>query len=226
MNKTPDCQVHIFNLDLDDDSSDAAVTFDELLSQAERNRADKFVFPVHRRRFVRGRTWVRQLLSGFLAVPENRIELRELEFGKPIVKDTVLQFNLSHAENNAILAISETCQVGIDIESYARDLEIDTLRRTLYTEMENSWLDALPAARLKKGFFKLWTAKEARMKVTGEGFSLPPREIEVHCEGEEISHYLNPVQPDISLTRLPDPGRQLCCTLATSAPVTEISYHS
>jgi len=217
-------KVQIFRLDLDADSSAAAVAFDTLLSQSELRRADKFVYPIHRQRYVRGRTWVRQTLSSFLDIAPKQIVLDKLEFGKPVLKDPALYFNLSHANQHAVLAVSETCHVGIDIESYERNVEVDALRRTHYTQLENDWLDQLSPAQLRAGFFKLWTAKEARMKVTGEGFSLPPERIEVRCVDLEPIRYLYPQEPRVWLTNLPELGADLSCTLATSAPITEVSY--
>lgn len=217
----PACRVYVFSLDLDDDDSPAAQE-EVVLSKAELSRASRFIFPIHRQRFIRGRTWMRVMLSDFCDIPAKRIDLHEREFGKPVLKNSTIRFNLSHAENNAVLAVSDACEVGIDVESDRRELDVDALRATLYTDLENKWLDALPASQKKAGFFKLWTAKEARMKVTGEGFSLAPKDIEVQCANNDVAKYTKPLKPKAWLTHLSDVGTGLHCALATSLPVTEL----
>jgi phosphopantetheinyl transferase len=48
-------------------------------------------------------------------------------------------------------------------------------------------------------FFWLWTAKEARMKVTGEGLALDPRHIDVAIEAGRPVAYRKPAEPMASL---------------------------
>ena len=48
-------------------------------------------------------------------------------------------------------------------------------------------------------FFRIWTAKEARMKVTGEGLYLDPRDIELTFKEGMPVGYKKPSSPNIVL---------------------------
>jgi len=214
----PEAQVTIFNQDLDVTVTNAI----NCLSADERERADKFIFPVHRNRFVMGRHWLRQVLGGTLGIDPNKVNLTELEFGKPVLAKGKLFFNLSHADNKAVLAVSETCQIGIDLEAYRRKVDIDALAKNYFTKAEIAWLMRLPAEKKTQGFFALWTAKEARMKITGEGFHLPATQIEVEFNADQPVAYRQPRKPKVWLTTINTFAPDMSCTLATSQPVAHL----
>jgi 4'-phosphopantetheinyl transferase len=89
------------------------------------------------------------------------------EHGKPsLVGYPHIYFNLSHCREAAICMISDQ-PVGIDIES------IRTFKQTLmdYTMNENEAHQIEQAERPELEFIKLWTQKEAVLKLTGEGIT-------------------------------------------------------
>ena len=89
------------------------------------------------------------------------------EHGKPfLVGYPHIHFNLSHCREAVICILSDQ-PVGIDIES------IHTFKQPLvdYTMNEDEAHQIEQAVRPELEFIKLWTQKEAVLKLTGEGIS-------------------------------------------------------
>jgi len=90
--------------------------------------------------------------------------------GKPhLTAEGGVHFNLSHSGQYVVCAVSDT-DVGVDIESVS-PIRAAVMRRCFHEE-EQQWIGD-DASR----FTRLWTMKEAYMKLLGTGFSLPPKDI-------------------------------------------------
>ena len=196
-------EVHVWQWDLDVYSGD----FDqywEMLSTQERERAGKFRFELHRRRFVTGRGELRRLLSRYLGLSPSEVAIGYGSDGKPSCAiqppEWRICFNLSHSENAAALAISSGFEVGIDVEQ-VRPIE-ESVPIEVFSTRERAQFTALPDAERQKVFFESWARKEACLKALGTGFILPPTHFEfdlsirgdttprfVGGEAEEASHW-------------------------------------
>lgn len=87
--------------------------------------------------------------------------------GKPcIVGHPDIHFNLSHC-HEAVACVVSRQPVGIDVESISRYKE--ALVRHTMNDHEQTQIFA--AARPDVAFTRLWTMKEARLKLTGEGIT-------------------------------------------------------
>ena len=162
-------------LDADYDIALAEAT--ALLSPSETARAARFHFDRDRNRYVRGRGFLRHTLGQALGQPAAGLDLTEGPQGKPVLAGHDLAFNLSHSRGLAVLALSARGPIGLDVEFIDRKLDIAGLAQSCFDADEVAVLDRLPAAARQTRFFAFWTAKEARMKLTGEGMSLPPKAI-------------------------------------------------
>lgn len=172
-------EVHVWQWDLDIRGSD----FDgywENLSTQERERADKFRFELHRRRYVSGRGELRRILGRYLALPPQAVALGVGPEGKPFCATEpsgwTIGFNLSHSENSAALAISNGFEVGIDIER-VRPIE-ECVPLEVFSARELAQFAALPDIKQREVFFENWARKEACLKALGTGFVLPPLHFE------------------------------------------------
>ena len=84
-----------------------------------------------------------------------------------------LCFNLSHSHGIALYAITCGREIGIDIEYFRPDVEVEKLAERFFSPREAAVLRALPEHLRKEGFFNCWTRKEAYIKAEGKGMSIP-----------------------------------------------------
>lgn len=151
------------------------------LTHDEQLRADRFYFEHDRRRFIVARGKLRLLLSRHFQIAPAAIVFGYMKNGKPFVagNSTQIHFNMSHSEECALYAISKRCRLGADIECLNRNIDWHGLVRRFFTNREFSALQQLPAFTRKRAFFTSWTRKEAILKATGDGLSIPLDQFEV-----------------------------------------------
>lgn len=156
----------------------------KFLSRDEHLRADRFHFEHDRRRFIVARGRLRLLLSRHLPIAPAAIVFAYMKNGKPFVAGNTAQihFNLSHSEERALYALSRSCRLGVDIECLNRDIDWRGLASRFFTHSESTALQQLPVSSRNRAFFACWTRKEAIIKATGDGLSLPLDQFEVTVE--------------------------------------------
>lgn len=168
--------VHLLVFGIGDNSRLSLEDAAAVLRDEEKERAVRFHFEADRERWVRSRA----LLKLVLADKWGQTNARELEFalgefGKPALVSGGPHFNLSHSGDFAAVAISSV-PVGVDVEC-GKTLPLEELAAFAFRPEEGAAI--LAHAEPQRHFLELWTAKEAVMKCTGQGMSLPPAEIEV-----------------------------------------------
>lgn len=183
-----------------------------VLSDTETARARRFHFDRDRHRYVRGRAFLRILLAQVTGLADADLVLSEGPWGKPFLQGDAVWFNLSHSGDLAVLALSPAGQVGIDVEFVDRAVDISGLAQSCFCPHEVAILDAVPPAARLARFFALWTAKEARMKLTGEGMALTPQSIELELVAGLPVGYTCPKSPAARaiFVDLGHPGA-ICC---------------
>ena len=155
-----------------DGTSEGEVAW-SILSGSERLRAARFHFDRDRQRWVRGRAWVRQQLGSVLGLSPEAVEIAAEPGGRPYVPGAALDFNLSHTGGWIALGICQGGRLGVDLETIDPTFPALEIASEFFLPAERDWIAAGPVDR----FFHLWTAKEALMKATGRGMSLPPDKI-------------------------------------------------
>lgn len=153
-----------------------------LLSGIEQARAARFHFEHDRHRWINGRAWVKQQLASHLQVPAPMLHFSATAHGRPFLPDYPgTDFNLSHSGEWIALAICPgNGRIGLDIETIDPAFPALEIAREFFLPEECTWLSRGPIDR----FFQLWTAKEALMKATGQGMSLPPDQIRVNLSDD------------------------------------------
>jgi 4'-phosphopantetheinyl transferase len=188
-----DDEVHVWKAVL---QSPSAVILDlwQTLSPDEKQRALKFHFQRECDRFIVSRGLLRAILSCYLSQAPDQIRFAYNEFGKPALRNIVghgsLEFNLSHADNLALFAISQRRRVGIDVERMRADLANPTVAKHFFSASEQDDLETLPPEEWQRGFFTCWTRKEAFVKAQGEGLSIPLTQFDVSLLPEEAAALL------------------------------------
>ncbi|QGZ60774.1 4'-phosphopantetheinyl transferase family protein [Paraburkholderia acidisoli] len=187
--------VHVWQWDLDDHASEREIDqYWATLSPEERERAGKFRFDIHRRRYVAGRGAARSLLARYLALPPHAVAIDYGPEGKPRCATQAahwtLHFNLSHSEHIAALAVANGFEIGIDVEN-VRVIE-ESLPTQVFSWRELAAFDALPHAEREAVFFETWARKEACLKALGTGFILPPDhfEFDLGAHGDTTPRYV------------------------------------
>ena len=149
--------------------------FETFLSDDERRRADRFHFARDRRRFVVARGVLRSVLGQHLKERPEDVQFCYEPLGKPYLRlsgEPKLRFNVSHANELALIGLCLGSQIGIDIEHKDQDRATLEIARCYFAPEEVSELAVLPAEAQSDAFFTIWTLKEAYIKARGEGVSL------------------------------------------------------
>lgn len=127
--------------------------------------------------FIVNRALVRRVLSRYAAVAPTAWEFARNPCGKPVVSAPGVaqppRFNLSHAGEYTLCAVSPAVAVGIDIEAHDNGAALLAVADQYFSERELADLRALPEARQASTFFDYWTLKEAYLKARGEGLVQP-----------------------------------------------------
>jgi 4'-phosphopantetheinyl transferase len=157
-----------------------------LLSDVERQRAERFRYAKHRHRYIVARASLRQLLAERLRIAPQAVELVETSYGKPRLAPTHgsadLEFNLSHSEDLAVYAFANGRAVGVDIELIREFPDADNLAENFFSPQEIAALGSLSPDRRSLAFLACWTRKEAFVKALGLGLSCPLDAFDVTIE--------------------------------------------
>lgn len=94
------------------------------------------------------------------------------KFGKPFLPGGPC-FSISHSGDHVLVALDDR-EIGVDIEQILPWQP--EMAQMVFTAAERAWLARQPG---NAAFYRLWTGKEAIMKVLGLGFQLPPESFEV-----------------------------------------------
>ena len=137
-----------------------------LLSEQRREQALKFRFEQGRRTCVLAYLLLMRGLRQEFGIEEKPL-FEYGEHGKPrIVGHPEVHFNLSHCREAVFCAVSHQ-PVGIDVES-VREYKESLIDYTMNVD-EQALIRR--AERPEVAFTRLWTQKEALLKLTGEGIS-------------------------------------------------------
>ena len=201
-------QVDVWRISLDLEPASVQQT-ESTLSADESQRAARFHFDKDRHRFLVSHVALRDVLSRYLYIGPGDINFTIGEYGKPaITSDLKLDFNLSHSGDYALIAVAREHKVGVDVENFRTNMEIDKIARRFFSEEENSELLGLPTEQRITGFFNCWTRKEAYIKAHGLGLSLP-------LDSFDVS--LTPNEPTVLRATRPDPQEASHWTLLSLA---------
>lgn len=202
--------------------------FYPLLSVDEKERSERFIDFMHRKRFIASHGFLRSVLSLYLDIPADELNFGKGDNGKPyLVADNVEQnihFNLSHSQHLAMVAVSKQYEVGIDVECMERNHEWQKLIKRFFTEPEQNAIFALPEDRQHQAFFEVWTRKEAHMKVTGKGLHLSPTQFTVSVPPQAAALIEDRQLDDIRQWHmydlvLPPSARHYCATFSVHGKI-------
>ena len=136
------------------------------ISEQRREQALKFKFEQGQRLCVLAYQLLKEGLRKEYGITENPI-FEYNEHGKPsIVGHPEIYFNLSHCKEAAVCAISNH-PIGVDVESIREFKD----RLVNYTMNDDEVREIETSDNPASAFIRLWTMKEATMKLVGTGIS-------------------------------------------------------
>jgi 4'-phosphopantetheinyl transferase len=160
--------------------SNSALLSDDwsLLSADEKARAQRFHQYQDRMRFIMSRAALRRLLAERVMTPPALLCIESDHFGKPrLQKHSEVKFNISHAGEFALIALSTRGEIGIDIEQRHRDVK--DLGTYVLSTVERTW-----GFWSGENFIELWVVKEAVVKALGFGIAENLKDITVLPNGD------------------------------------------
>lgn len=152
------------------------------LSDAEHIRANAFHDNLLRDRFIAGRFCLRQILGNELNIPANEISFAIESNGKPFIANAaanVGHFSFSRSHQYALIGYSKSNRIGVDTELIRNIPDMELMAAEIFTKDQLRDWNSLPALKKSLSFYRVWTRKEAVVKVDGRGISDGVRKIEV-----------------------------------------------
>lgn len=170
----------------------------EILTADEQARADRFLFDRDQVAFSMARAGLRTVLGQWLEISPQSVRLASGEHGKPGLDlsqvNSPLQFNLSHSGGLALLALSLVGPLGVDIERIPTDKPPPwKVAQRCFTARERQALAQGTEQQRGQTFYRLWTRKEAVVKLLGEGLQAPLQAFNVSADNQTACETLLPL---------------------------------
>jgi 4'-phosphopantetheinyl transferase len=217
-------EVHVWRIDLDL----PAITLkmlDAVLSAEERERVVDFRSMEMRKRWVVARGALRCILATYTSAKPSSLVFQVERYGKPYISWPAnnIPFNFSHTGNLALLAISNTGQVGVNAEQLQSNIDIEKISRRFFATSEADEIMALTPEARPSAFFACWTRKEAFVKALGKGLNMPVDQFRVTVRAEETPRLLSVNWCESSTWSFADLGEpNFAATVAVQGPAPAI----
>ena len=170
-------------------------SFYSILSEDERDRADKLKVDDKKQQYIITRGTLRQRLGLLTNIYPEDFVFKILEHGKPVLVNDArfanITFNVSHSHDLALIAIAQKQNIGIDIEKINHDSKHDELVARFFSKAEQADFQTIPDANKAKAFCACWTRKEAFIKAVGDGVSYGLDKFDVTIDTDKQAPEIN-----------------------------------
>lgn len=186
--------VHVWSALLDV-QEDVLHVLQQTLDANEQKRAERFYFELDRARFIASHGLLRTILGSYIHIEPGKLRFSYNSQGKPFLAESfqgkTLEFNMSHSHEFALFAVTFNRRVGVDLEHIYSFAETDSLANRILSKREKTaWLKYSMNERLNT-LFRYWTCKEAYVKATSAGLSLPLEKIHISLMLESEARLLS-----------------------------------
>jgi 4'-phosphopantetheinyl transferase len=200
----------------------------KLLDPAELERAERFKVAHAKDTFIVSRAAQRLVLARYLGCSPADIQVaRDCQYcgashGRPYLPGVPLDYNVSHTKGWLLLAVVASGKVGVDIEVVS-DRAVEDLADRVFSPAEQQQFLLVGRPERAAHFMRLWTRKEAAVKLTGHGLAVPMSALDV--TGPTVIASAPPAtwpQDTIHLLDLipqTGDGPELRAALATTVPI-------
>lgn len=220
-------EIHVWRVDLDQ-PDEVVQRFRSTLEDDEVHRADRFHFERDRRAFTVSRGFLRHVLGRYLTARPEDLRFAYGPYGKPALNDehkqSSLRFNMSHSRGVGLVAVTDTKELGVDVEYIRPDFASEAIARRFFSSREVSAFNALSNELRVAAFFRCWTRKEAYIKAIGLGLSQPLDGFDVTLAPEAPPALLRTDEGDASRWSLSDidVGSDYAAALVVEGQISEI----
>jgi 4'-phosphopantetheinyl transferase len=223
-----DEEIHVWQAQLDDPNCEISCLYETLTSD-EQDRAARFHFERHRRRFIVARGILRILIARYIGVKAGDIRFEYSAKGKPSLAEPRVEgfsCNLSHSGDLALYAFVVGVPIGVDVEIIRPVEYMDAIAKRFFSPLEYDLLQQVSSCDRLEAFYNCWTRKEAYIKAEGLGLwipldsfsvsvapSEPARLIELKSRSSDTPswsiHHLRPATHAIGAVAVPASNRQV-----------------
>jgi 4'-phosphopantetheinyl transferase len=102
-------------------------------TDAERERASRFLRPDGAERYLSAHGALRLILADYLMCDPVALRFGAHENGKPFLEGARLEFNLSHSATLALIAVARDRRVGVDVEQVRPMTDVDEVAARVCT---------------------------------------------------------------------------------------------
>jgi 4'-phosphopantetheinyl transferase len=154
----------------------------DLLSDDERARRNGLWDAGHRAQYTVAAALLRLVAAPLTAQPAAGVVVDrscptcDRPHGRPRLPGTGLHVSISHSGATVAVAVSGAGAVGVDVQQ-VQDDSVDELSPLVLAESEAGHVE------VARDFFTYWTRKEALVKATGDGVTVPLSEVVVTPPG-------------------------------------------
>ena len=145
------------------------------LTDAERRVAGSFESARARAHYVAGRTLLRRRLGRLLGCEPLAVDIVDGPDGKPALAELVLSFNISHAGELLLIAISCPRRLGVDVEQIRPGRDVRAVTEEVLGAADRHAVTRAAGQEGVRAFFRYWTRYEAVVKARGDGLVVPLR---------------------------------------------------
>ena len=160
------------------------IFYPTILDKEELKRAKNYIYQKDRTRFIKDRRNLKKILSQYINCNPSDVKILYQQNGKPHITDDKIEFNVSHSGDLSVYAFSTGRKIGIDIEEIREIINIDLIMKYFYTKKESDQINGKKGLQRMNEFLKIWTQKEAVVKMFEMGIS------HIKREEEENSKYI------------------------------------
>lgn len=217
-------EVHVWRIKLECEGVGFAA-LQVSLSPDERARAKRFYVPGLQRRWTVARGALRHILATYTQSDPRSLKFCVGRHGKPRLAGPAdeLFFNLTHTNDLALVAVTNTKRVGVDAEAISSGVNVEEMSRCFFAPAEADEILALPPEAQLPAFFATWTRKEAFVKALGGGLSIPLDQFRVSVRSEEPAMLISVGWDEPAQWSLVDLGQgQVAATAAVEGPTTPV----
>jgi 4'-phosphopantetheinyl transferase len=155
----------------------ARTPWGSLLDADERAQADRFVVDHARDTFRTSRVAQRVIAARYLDISPAAVRIDRTcrrcgaQHGRPGLLGAAIDFSVTHTRDWVVLAVVGKGRVGVDLEDVATARDLDSLIMGTLTAAERETFAVVPPPERAGWFLRLWTRKEAAVKLTGHGLA-------------------------------------------------------